>query len=410
MFFGILVAIMLIVGVILTAVKSTHYAGRIILTVCAAIAGVAMMGMVFVMLLIAGTPTWWVILAAVALVGLIAAAQMCLIWGKLKKKKVWMSLLAGVLLCVVTIGGYVGHQAWLDSITMAEPSDFFFRYAPYGEDSEVAVLDEPSDLTLDSNLPRMDGATALFPVYSSFARAVYPESALDTNNIREVLDCRTTTRAYEKIVDGEADIIFVAGPSEAQLEYADEMGVELTFTPIGREAFVFFVNSGNPMEDISYDDIRGIYSGRITRWEEMGVSGLGDIRAFQRDEGSGSQSALQRLMAGEELMTPIEEDVVDGMGGIISRTADYKNYRNAIGFSFRFYSTEMVKNDRIKLLSVNGVAPTLENIENGTYPIASEFFAVTRSDADENTLRLLEWILGEQGQALVEATGYTPIG
>ena len=70
----------------------------------------------------------------------------------------------------------------------------------------------------------------------------------------------------------------------------------------------------------------------------------------------------------------------------------------------------MVVNDQIKLLSINGIEPTLENIENGTYPIASEFFAVTRSDADENTLKLLEWIQGEQGQALVEATGYTPIG
>ncbi len=409
MLLGIIMAILLIVGIALTAKKDTNSAGSIILSVCAAIGGVIALGLLFLLLMIAAAP-WWVVLAATALVGFIVAVQMFLIWGKLKKKKVWRPLLAGILLCVGTLGGYIGHLAWLNSNTVAEPSDFFFRYAPYGMDSEVAVLDEPSALTLDSDLPRMDGATALFPVYSSFARAVYPESALGTGNIREVLDCRTTTRAYEKIVDGEADIIFVAGPSEAQLEYAEEMGVELTFTPIGREAFVFFVNSGNPLEDISYDDIRGIYSGRITRWEELGVKGLGDIRAFQRDEGSGNQSALQRLMAGEELMTPIEEDVVDGMGGIISRTADYKNYRNAIGFSFRFYSTEMVKNDRIKLLSINGIEPTLENIENGTYPIASEFFAVTRSDADENTLRLLEWIQGEQGQSLVEATGYTPIG
>ena len=63
----------------------------------------------------------------------------------------------------------------------------------------------------------------------------------------------------------------------------------------------------------------------------------------------------------------------------------------------------------VKLLSVNGAAPTVENIENGTYPLASSFFAVTRSDADENTQALLEWICGPQGQALVKKTGYTPM-
>ena len=50
-----------------------------------------------------------------------------------------------------------------------------------------------------------------------------------------------------------------------------------------------------------------------------------------------------------------------------------------------------------------------ENIENETYPLASCFYAVTRSDANENTHQLLNWICGPQGQALVEKCGYTPI-
>lgn len=87
----------------------------------------------------------------------------------------------------------------------------------------------------------------------------------------------------------------------------------------------------------------------------------------------------------------------------------YKNHRNAIGFSFRFYSTALMKNFNVKLLSINGIAPTIENIENGTYPLASSFYAVTRSDANENTRALLEWIVSPQGQKLVEKTGYSPI-
>ena len=67
-----------------------------------------------------------------------------------------------------------------------------------------------------------------------------------------------------------------------------------------------------------------------------------------------------------------------------------------------------MKDFEVKLLKIDGVAPTVENIENGSYPLASSFYAVTRSDADENTLALLDWICGPQGQALIEKTGYIP--
>ena len=78
-------------------------------------------------------------------------------------------------------------------------------------------------------------------------------------------------------------------------------------------------------------------------------------------------------MKGHTLIKPLEEDVVIGMGGIIHQTANYKNYKNAIGYSFRFYSTELVKEKKIRHLAINGVQPTRENIINKTYPITNDF-------------------------------------
>ena len=101
--------------------------------------------------------------------------------------------------------------------------------------------------------------------------------------------------------------------------------------------------------------------------------------------------------------------VAGEMGGIVQNVSSYKNHRNAIGYSFRFYCTGLMRGFDVKLLAIDGVAPTVENIENGTYPLASCFYAVTRADADENTLALLEWITGSQGQELVEKAGYTPL-
>ncbi|MBO4897894.1 MAG: substrate-binding domain-containing protein [Clostridia bacterium] len=342
------------------------------------------------------------------------------LWGFIKKRGFYIPVLSLLCLSLIACAAMAGYQKYIDSIpTVGDGGDLLLSYAPYAPDSKAVTLDEESELRFEENLPVMDGATALYPIYSAFAKAVYPKEMIDNIavkqgnvmqlNYNDYLKCTTTTGAYENIVTGDADIIFAALPSDEQKKFAEDSGVELQFTPIGKEAFVFFVNAKNPISDITVSDIQNIYSGKITKWEELGVKGFGEIRAFQRDEGSGSQSTLQKLMEGRELMTPPEEDVIDGMGGIIKQTADYKNYKNAIGYSFRFYSTEMVKNNQIKLLSVNGVYPELKSIENGTYPLASYFYAVTRSDAGENVKKLLEWIKGSQGQKIIEMTGYTPV-
>ncbi len=345
--------------------------------------------------------------AGVLLIGFISGWALR-VWNG-RRIVVW---LACFTLAVGGIWGSSRHEQYLRDITLPE----YFRYeayTPFTEDTLAVSMDEEPVLrfTMDDPLPGMDGATALYPVYAAFAQAVYPDamSELKPWDIRETVACSTTASAYRRIVDGGCDIIFAALPSEEQEAYAAEKGVELKYTPIGREAFVFFVHPDNPIEGLTLDRIRGIYSGEITRWDQLGVGGLGKILAYQREEGSGSQTALKRfVMRDAPLMAADKETHVDGMGGIVESVSAYKNHRNAIGFSFRFYCTALMKNFDVKLLAVNGTAPTVENIENGTYPLASDFYAVTRSDADENTLALLEWICGPQGQALVEKTGYTP--
>ena len=267
----------------------------------------------------------------------------------------------------------------------------------------------------------MDGATALYPVYAGFVQAVYPEGEYrryDGTNADGLGDvtCTGTNDAYERLMKGETDIIFVAGPSDSQLARAAELGVELHMTPIGREAFVFFVNEANPVEGITVEQIQRIYSGEIRNWSEVGGRRQ-SIRAFQRAEDSGSQTALQRLMGDIPIMEPEEEDRIAGMGGIIRQVASYRNYKNALGFSFRFYCTEMVENGDVKLLALNGVLPTKETIRDDSYPVSSSFFAVTAAPAgepapqetDETIRTFVAWILSDEGQQIVEESGYVSI-
>ena len=340
------------------------------------------------------------------------------------KKGMWIC----VLLVAVVACGYIGagvHKDSLASIEDAEREKMLWKYEPFSEEMmEVMPPRRSKELQLTKAQAwglELDGATALYPVYAGFVQAVYPEGEYrryDGTNADGLGDvtCTGTNDAYERLMKGETDIIFVAGPSDAQLARAAELGVELHMTPIGREAFVFFVNEANPVEGITVEQIQGIYSGEIRNWSEVGGRRQ-SIRAFQRAEDSGSQTALQRLMGDIPIMEPEEEDRIAGMGGIIRQVASYRNYKNALGFSFRFYCTEMVENGDVKLLALNGVLPTKETIRDGSYPISNSFYAVTAApagepvpqEADETIRTFVEWILSDEGQQIVEESGYVSI-
>ena len=102
---------------------------------------------------------------------------------------------------------------------------------------------------------------------------------------------------------------------------------------------------------------------------------------------------------------------VQGMGAIIEKVADYQSRSGSIGFSFRFYVEGIIKNPDIKMIAIDGVAPNVENIKNGTYPVVAPVYAVTWAGNDNpNVKKLLDWILSEEGQYIIEETGYVGLG
>lgn len=268
------------------------------------------------------------------------------------------------------------------------------RYLPFDESSEIVRVN--SELKLDGELPVVDGAAALYPVFSAFVNAVYPKESVvfDGSDFTadSALKMTNTRGAYKAVVDGEDDIIFCAAPSEEQLQYAEENGVELVLVPIGYEAFVFIVNENNPVDDLTVEQIKGIYTGQYTNWSELGGENR-RIDALQRNEGSGSQTAMLSFMGGEEM----KRDYLGFLG-------------SSIGFSFRYYVEGIVGNGSVKMLSVNGVYPDTENISNGSYPIVGCLYAVYRKDNENKNIPvLLDWILSEEGQEIVESSGYVPL-
>ena len=343
----------------------------------------------------------------IAYIGLIVVPSLLLplIW--LKKRKKFLIIWC---ICAAVYGTALGTNFGIikynKSITVnTSPNIDIQAYLPFDEDSKIVKTDSKT-LKLTENLPRIDGAAALFPVYSAFVNAVYP----NTTKLHDgIFEYNNTPDGYRLLAEKETDIFIGVYPSDEQRAYAEENQTTFEYTPIGTEAFVFFVHKDNPITNLTTEQIKDIYSGKITNWKDVGGKNE-KIAAFQRNEGSGSQSMLKRFMGDTPITDAPTEMVNDLMAGIIEQVADYKSKTNSIGFSFRYYVEGIIKNPDIKMISIDGAAPTSENIRNGSYPILTPIYAVTyKENQNGNADKLLEWILSDEGQYIINETGYVGI-
>ena len=278
------------------------------------------------------------------------------------------------------------------------------RYLPFEDGSELARTGSSLHFSETDDLPVLDGAAALVPVYASVIDNIYPGGCVtyeggafsDDNLYGEnfakdsAMQYQNTIRGFDATVDGSVDLFFTAYPSKEQLESAAEKGVELNIVPVGMEAFVFFVNTKNPVDDLSIDEIRGIYRGEIKNWNEVGGVNR-TINPLLRIKGSGSQTMMEKFMEGD----------------MIKKREPSSVFGASIGYSFRYYLSGMVANSDVKMLCVNGVYPDADNIKNGSYPISANFYVVYRKDnSNENVIKLVDWLLSDEGQTMIEKCGY----
>ena len=370
---------------------------KILLTVVIGIAAPWVLLMALVLFAF-GVPQWGILLCFFPFI--IPA-----IWIR-RRKPYLISYVSLFLAVLIACGVQWGIAEYRRSITIdVTPNIDVNEYLPFKEDSKIVKIDSKTlKFDEDDELPRIDGASAAFPVYSAFVHAVYPNIEA-TKLFGGVFEYNTTTGGYEKLAERKTDIFIGAGPSKEQKAYAERRGTEFVYTQIGWEAFVFFVHKDNPINSLTVEQIKGIYSGEITNWNQVGGSDE-EIIPFQRDEGSGSQSMMIRFMGDTPLMEA-ETETISGMGAVIERVVDYQSRKGSIGYSFRYYIEGIIQNPEVKMIAVEGIAPTAENIKNNTYPIITPVYAVTyTNNPNPNVALLVEWMLGDEGQYIIEATGY----
>jgi len=255
---------------------------------------------------------------------------------------------------------------------------------------------------------RVDGSTATIPLSEEIIAFLH---GADAYAILQSFNHTTTPYAYENLLNGDADLIFVTYPSEEELAEFAAAGVEIQLIPVVKDALVMLVNVDNPVSGLTAAQLRDIYSGKITNWQEVGGPDR-EILAFQRTPNSGSQTLfLKLLMAGVEPMAAPSEWIVAGMAGLVDAVSSYDNGLESLGYNMFYFVDEMYGNEQFKLLAVDGVYPDRGSIARGEYILETFYYAVLRADtpADHPARELIAWMLRESAQRLFEQIGYVPL-
>ena len=262
------------------------------------------------------------------------------------------------------------------------------------------------------NYPRIDGSTANMPLLAKLYSGICGVPLDDAETM--VQTSGGTGAVWQNMMFDGADLLIVyEAPDHIRAEM-EETGLwdELDITPIGRDGLVFLVNTQNPVDNLSREQLIDIYTGKTTDWSGVGGNS-GPIAAFQRNLESGSQTLfLGLLMKGIEPMEPPSELRPAGMGALIDAVAEYDGSGGAIGFSVFYYANLMYENPNLKLLSVDGAEPSAASIKDGSYPLVNDFYVVIRKhEPDDSPARILrDWLLTDEGRRLLTDMNYVPVG
>ncbi len=258
------------------------------------------------------------------------------------------------------------------------------------------------------NFPRLNGSTSTVPLAEAVCSVLLGESR---EEVSDLIQFSKTTQAYYELLNRRADLLIIGEANGDVLKEKEKLGFEWLKTPFATDAFVFVVNENNPVDSITVEEARKIYTGEIVNWAELGGRDE-PIIPFQRNPEAGSQTLMEKhVMQGTPMMDAPTDYIIASMGGLMEAVKSYDNSAGAIGYSVYYYAEEMKAAQGLKLLKLEGVEPNPDTIRSGEYPILNPKYVVISAKAAEDSpaRRLYDWLLSEEGQRLIADEGYVSI-
>ena len=243
----------------------------------------------------------------------------------------------------------------------------------------------------------IDGSTTVGPIAKAFAE-YYMSLNKDVNiTVSE----SGSGNGAKSLINSTCDVADMSRfMKDKEFKAAAEKNVKPTFHVVALDGLPILVHPANPVKQLTVEQVRNIYMGKITNWNQVGGPDK-MIIVVVREEGSGTRAAFEELVMGKEAQITDAAILLPSNGAVrttVSTTPD------AVGFLSFGYLDESVK-----ALKVGGISPTAANASNGTYPVVRPLNMMTKGAPSAAVKAWFDYILSADGQAIVADEGYIAV-
>lgn len=291
-------------------------------------------------------------------------------------KKLITIALAGVLTLAMTACGAQNSAADTTAATTAAATTATETTA---ETTEAAKLSGTVTLAGSTSMQKLCEA-----MIESFEE-VYPD-------VTVTAEYTGSGAGLEALAGGKTDI---GNASRSLKDGEKQSGAVENIVAI--DGIAVITHKGNTVSDLTAQQLTDIYTGKITNWKDLGGADEA-IVVLGREAGSGTRGAFEELLKIEDQCAYAQE--LDSTGGVLAKVA-------ATPGSIGYVSLDVV-DDTVKALSLDGVAPTEENIVAGSYKLSRPFVMATLGTIEEQNDLVKTWfhyVQSDEGQAVIKAMG-----
>ncbi len=249
-----------------------------------------------------------------------------------------------------------------------------------------------------NNAITVAGSTTIMPISEKWAKVFSSKTGINVN-----VHGGGSTSGIKATRIGTADI----GASSRELNHEEKL--LLKQIPIGKDALAIIVNKSNNISNLTLDQARAIFTGRIKKWSEIGGPDK-PIQVINRESGSGTRDLFTSVIMNIMLMDKTQKVVPMSLSSIVNNSnAEVKESVKLIPNSIGYISIGYVDNT-IKSVSVNSVSPQEENIYNGKYPLVRNLYYLLKDkNNNQDIKKFISYVLSKEGQSLITNEGFLPV-
>ena len=244
----------------------------------------------------------------------------------------------------------------------------------------------------DSNKVTVSGSTSVGPVVEVLGEDFSAKNEGISVEVQQI----GSSAGIKNAIEGTSQI----GMASRDLK-DEEKASGLKETQIAIDGIAVITNKNNEVKDLTLEQVKDIYTGKITNWKEVGGKDA-PIVVVSREDGSGTRDGFQENVGFESEELTKDAQISDGSGNIKSIVEGNENSIGYISFGY--------VDDKVNALTIDGVELTVENVKDNKYAIARPFLLVNKEDKiSEEGTKFIEFILSEEGQKIVEDKGFISI-